>query len=68
MANGETIAITNHGKLAAVIGPPNLSALEQARQAGQVREPRPDRVRLDAIERVTLDVSTEILRDLRGDR
>lgn len=67
--NGETIAITNHGELVAVISPPSLSPLDQARLLGQVREARPGAPRLDQIERIKSDLTTEeILADLRGDR
>ncbi|QDO89065.1 type II toxin-antitoxin system prevent-host-death family antitoxin [Ornithinimicrobium ciconiae] len=65
---GESIAVTNHGQLAAIISPPTSSPLEQARRAGRVREPR-RRVDLTTIRRARLNESSaEVLADLRGDR
>nr|WP_256842550.1 type II toxin-antitoxin system prevent-host-death family antitoxin [Ornithinimicrobium cryptoxanthini] len=68
VSRGESIAVTNHGTLAAIISPPTSSPLERARRAGRVREPR-GRVDLTTIRRVQLrETSQEILADLRGDR
>lgn len=69
VSNGESIAVTNHGKLAAIITPPGSTALERARQAGAVREARHAKVRFDHIPRARLRESTaQVLADLRGDR
>ena len=67
VSSGESIAVTNHGRLAAIITPPTDSPLEQARRAGRVREPRA-RVDLSTIRRALLsESSSEVLADLRGD-
>lgn len=67
---GETIEVTNHGKVAAVLVPPSLTPYERLMAAGKVREPRKDRVvDLRNIRRVIAPVSsTEIIADVRGDR
>ena len=67
---GETIEVTNHGEVAAVLVPPSLTPYERLVAAGKVREPRKDRpVDLRSIRRVTAPVSsTEIIADVRGDR
>jgi prevent-host-death family protein len=70
VAAGETIEVTNHGEVAAVLIPPSLTPYERLVAAGKVREPRQDRpVDLRSIRRATLPVSSaEIIADLRGDR
>jgi prevent-host-death family protein len=67
---GETIEVTNHGEIAAVLVPPSLTPYERLVAAGKVREPRKDRpVDLRRIRRVTVPVSsTEIIADVRGER
>ncbi len=67
---GETIEVTNHGEVAAVLMPPSLTPYERLVAAGKVREPRKDRrVDLRSIRRVTAPMSsTEIIADVRGDR
>ena len=67
---GETIEVTNHGEVAAVLVPPFLTPYERLVAAGKVREPRKDRrVDLRSIRRVTAPVSSaEIIADVRGDR
>jgi prevent-host-death family protein len=67
---GETIEVTNHGEVAAVLVPPGLTVYERLVIAGKVREPRPDRTAdLRSIQRVTAPVSSgEIIADIRGDR
>lgn len=66
---GETIEVTNHGDVAAVLVPPSLTPYERLVVAGKVREPRKDRpADLRGIRRVTAPVSSaEIIADLRGD-
>src|SRR5215472_4646288 len=67
---GETIEVTNHGEVAAVLVPPHLTPYERLLAAGKVREPRKDRpVNLHNIRRVSSPVSsTEIIADVRGGR
>ena len=67
---GETIEVTNHGEVAAVLVPPSLTPYERLVTAGKVREPREDRpVDLRTIRRVSVPESTEeIIADVRGDR
>jgi prevent-host-death family protein len=40
---GETIEVTNHGDVAAVLVPPSLTKYERLVAAGKVREPAEDR-------------------------
>lgn len=70
VAAGETIEVTNHGEVAAVLVPPSLTPYERLAVAGKIREPRQDRpVDLRNIRRVSAPVSSaEIIADLRGDR
>ena len=67
---GETIEVTNHGEVTAVLVPPTLDPYARLVAAGKVQEPRRDRlVDLRRIARVGVPVSTaEILADLRGER
>lgn len=67
---GETIEMTNHGEVAAVLVPPSLTPYERLLTAGKVREPRQDRsVDLRSIRRgAAAGSSAEIIADLRGDR
>jgi prevent-host-death family protein len=67
---GETIEVTNHGEVTAVLIPPSLTPYERLVMAGKIREPRKDRpVNLRNIRRVTMPASTaEIIADVRGDR
>jgi prevent-host-death family protein len=66
---GETIEVTNHGELAAVLVPPALTVYERL-VAGKVRVPDAERpVNLRTIPRTAAPVSSsEIIEDLRGDR
>lgn len=70
VAAGETIEVTNHGEVAAVLMPPFLTPYERLVAAGKVREPQQDRrADLRSIRRVTAPVSSaEMIADLRGDR
>lgn len=67
---GETIEVTNHGEVAAVLVPPALTVYERLVVAGKVRVPDRERpVNLRTIPRVAAPVSSsEIIEDLRGDR
>ena len=70
VSGGETIEVTNHGEVAAVLVPPSLTPYERLIAAGKVRQPRTDRRKdLRTIRRVTTPVTTEeIIADIRGDR
>jgi prevent-host-death family protein len=64
---GETIEVTNHGQVAAVLVPPGLTVYERLVVAGKVREPQPGQVDLRNLTRATAPVSSaEILTDVRG--
>ena len=67
---GETIEVTNHGEVAAVLVPPGLTVYERLVIAGKVRVPSADRpVNLRAVPRAVAPVSSrEIIADIRGDR
>ena len=67
---GETIEVTNHGEVAAVLMPPALTPYERLVAAGKVRQPRRDPpADLRSIRRVSAPVSSaEIIADIRGDR
>jgi prevent-host-death family protein len=67
---GETIEVTNHGEVAAVLIPPSLTPYERLVAAGKVREPSHDHpVDLRRIRRVAAPVpSSDIIADVRGDR
>lgn len=70
VSGGETVEVTNHGEVAAVLVPPTLTPYERLVAAGKVRQPRQDhRVDLRRIRRVVAPLSSEaIIADLRGDR
>lgn len=67
VAAGESIQVTNHGDVTAVIVPAYTDVLSRLRQAGQVREPR-RRTDFFALRRARGVTSHEILADLRADR
>lgn len=67
VAAGETVEVTNHGQVAAIISPPNLSAYRRLVANGEVREPRRDGDAVRSIRRRTAPVSSaDILADTRG--
>lgn len=70
VSGGETIEVTNHGEVAAVLVPPTLDPYERLVAAGKVQEPRRDRkVDLRRVARAVAPAPTaDILADLRGDR
>jgi prevent-host-death family protein len=68
VAAGESIAVTNHGEVAAVLVPPAASVLERVLEARAARLPRTDRTPFSAIDRAAGPATTAILEDLRGDR
>jgi prevent-host-death family protein len=67
---GETIEVTNHGEVAAVLVPPALTVYERLVVAGKVREAAPERrVDLRNLPRAAAPVASgEIIADVRGDR
>jgi prevent-host-death family protein len=67
---GETIEVTNHGEVAAVLVPPGLTVYERLVMAGKVRVPNVDRpVDLRTVPRTLAPASSsDIIADLRGDR
>lgn len=65
---GETIAVTNHGVVTAILSPPGGSELSRLEQAGQVRGPRITAPDFTSIRRVASISSRDVLDDLRGDR
>lgn len=67
VAAGETIAVTNHGQVAAVMIPPPGTVLERLVASGNVRLARRPASFSD-IPRARGIRSDEVLADLRGDR
>lgn len=66
--NGETVAVTNHGELAAVLVPPHTALIDQLDASGRVRHPTNDSP-LGPSERIHHALATSVaLEDLRGDR
>ncbi|MFN8124641.1 MAG: type II toxin-antitoxin system prevent-host-death family antitoxin [Thermoleophilia bacterium] len=69
VAAGESLLVTNNGRPAAVIAPPQGDALAQLAAQGQVREARISPETLRAITPVRSRLTTaEVLREVRGDR
>lgn len=67
VADGETLLVTNHGRVAAVIGPPPRDALSALADAGEVRQAIASPAGLTAIRRRKVSGSVaEILADVRG--
>lgn len=66
--NGETVAVTNHGELAAVLVPPHLEAIDRLTAAGRVRMASAP-ASFGLASRLVRATSTgEMLSDLRGER
>lgn len=66
---GDTICVTNNGRVAAVLSPPGRSVLDDLIARGQARLARQAPTVLSSIKRRTPAMGTaEILADLRGDR
>lgn len=66
--NGETIAITNHGEIAAILSPPFSSAMDRLAAAGRLREATSSEP-FDGTNRLQIAISsTELLNELRADR
>lgn len=68
VAAGESIDITNHGKVVATLCPPrDETPLEESRRLGRTRPATTPMSRLHEIKRVKLDITTaELLDDARG--
>lgn len=67
VAAGETMVVTNHGRPAAVIGPPPGDVLTLLSAQGQIREALTSPASLRSIERTKASKRTaEILADVRG--
>ena len=67
VASGETVQVTNNGRVAAVITPPNLSVLDQLVADGQARPARRPMSDLAKTKpRKTRVSSAELLADVRG--
>lgn len=64
---GETVQVTNHGRVVAVMSPPGESVLERLIAEGKARPARRPLAELKTITRTTIPVSTaELLDDVRG--
>ncbi len=66
--SGESLAVTNHGVVTAILSPPGGSELSRLEAAGQVRGPRIAAPDFASIPRARGVGSREILADLRGER
>ena len=67
VSGGESIGVTNNGRLAAVIVPPTSDALDELRQRGQVRPAVQDLSTLRTIRRrAAARSSAEIIADSRS--
>lgn len=67
VAAGETVQVTNHGRVAAVISPPTEPTLARLVAQGQARPARAAVKSLITIKRRTSAVTTaELLEDVRG--
>lgn len=67
VAGGESLAVTNHGEVAAVLSPPHTPELERLERAGRLRAARAPLVDFTRLRRVSGDTAA-MLADLRGDR
>lgn len=64
---GETVQVTNHGRVVAVMSPPGASVLERLIAEGKARPARRPFSDLKQIERRAIPVpSAELLDDVRG--
>ena len=67
VADGETIQVTNHGEVAAVIGPPTSDPLATLVARGQMRPARQPTASLRSIVRRSGGIPSEaIVADVRG--
>lgn len=67
VASGETIRVTNRGKVAAILVPPETNSIEMLVSSGQLILPANDDGDFMSIPRVSGNTS-DILNDLRGER
>lgn len=66
--DGETLAVTNHGEVTAVLVPPHLPLIDQLRAAARVRAPAL-LAPLGPAKRVRSELPTaDVLDGLRGER
>lgn len=66
---GETFRISNHGRVAAVLSPPQPTVLDELVENGQARPALEPPTTLRGIKRRASDLTSEqIIADLRGDR
>ncbi|HUF97768.1 MAG TPA: type II toxin-antitoxin system prevent-host-death family antitoxin [Ilumatobacter sp.] len=66
--NGETVGVTNHGELTAVLVPPNSQLIDQLDASGRVKHAS-DTSPLGPSERIQHALpSSEALDDLRGEK
>ncbi len=66
--HGETIQVTNNGRIVAVLVPPKLSPVERGRLSGTVISPK-ERILVSDLPRVRSDQTViDVLTDLKGDR
>lgn len=67
VAAGESVQVTNRGRLAAVICPPAGTAIDELVARGQARRPRRPRADLSTIRRGRATLSTaQLVDDARG--
>jgi prevent-host-death family protein len=67
VAAGESVQVTNHGHLAAVISPPAGTGMDELVSRGLARRPRRPRSDLSTIQRRRATVSTQqLIDDSRG--
>jgi prevent-host-death family protein len=67
VAAGETVQVTNNGRVAAVISPPANGSLDYLLAQGQARAPRRSVAELSTIRRrSSTRTSAELVEDVRG--
>lgn len=66
VAGGETIAVTNNGKVVAIMCPPELSEIERLKLTGGLIPARRNDVDFTKMKRATGISSRELLDDVRG--
>jgi prevent-host-death family protein len=67
VAAGETVQVTNNGRVAAVISPPANGSLDHLLAQGQARAPRRSVAELSTIRRrSSTRTSAELVEDVRG--
>jgi prevent-host-death family protein len=67
VAAGETVQVTNHGQVAAIISPPTTATIDDLVARGQARRPRRPRTDLSTIHRRKAKFSSEqLVSDVQG--